>query len=89
MDADRERRRNFGFLPPSGIGITSEQEYNFLGQRFLKGEGFSIRTKARDRDVTENLIQVREASRQADWVLVSLHYHQMGGTTFFNCAGRY
>lgn len=88
FEADKERRRNFGFFSPAEVGIDSEKEYHFLGQRFLAGQGFSVQTKVNERDATENLRQVREARRQADWVIVSLHYHEMGGLTFLTARKR-
>ncbi|MFC1816122.1 CapA family protein [Thermodesulfobacteriota bacterium] len=82
FDADKERRRNFGFSSPPEVGVDHNEEYNFLEQRFLAGDNFAIETKAKEIDVTENLAQLYEAKRQADWVIVSFHYHQMGGAAF-------
>jgi poly-gamma-glutamate synthesis protein (capsule biosynthesis protein) len=88
LEADKERRREFGFLTPSEVGVDGEREYTFLGRRFLAGEEFAIQTKANEKDVTENLRQVREARRQADWVIVSLHSHEVGGPTFLTARKR-
>ncbi|MFC1905593.1 CapA family protein [Chloroflexota bacterium] len=80
IESEKERIRNFGFLSVSETGgIDSEKEYNFLGHKFQIGDSFAIKTKANEKDVAENLCQLREARRQADWVIVSLHYHEMGG----------
>ncbi|MFC2007231.1 CapA family protein [Chloroflexota bacterium] len=80
FEAEKVRGRNFGFFTSSEIGIDSEEEYSFLGQKFIAGDNFTVQTQANARDVTDNLQQIREAKRQADWVIVSLHYHQMGGS---------
>ncbi|MBA7622212.1 hypothetical protein ES703_29586 [subsurface metagenome] len=79
FEATKERRRNFGFFSASEVGVDSKKEYSFLGQRFLVGEGFTTQTKANEKDVTANLRQVREARREADWVIATFHYHEMGG----------
>jgi len=88
LEADKERRREFGFLTPSEVGADGERECTFLGRRFLAGEDFGIETKANEKDVTENLRQLREARRQADWVIVSLHSHEVGGPTFLTARTR-
>lgn len=91
LEADKERHRKFGVQLPSEIGVDSEREYHFLGRRFLLGEGFAIQTKANEKDVTENLRYLREARRQADWVIVSIHCHEelgSGGPTFLTARSR-
>ncbi|HLI21133.1 MAG TPA: CapA family protein [Stellaceae bacterium] len=50
----------------------------FLGQRFGRGKSFSIATKAKASDVEANLRWIREARRQADFVIFSLHNHEYG-----------
>ena len=49
-----------------------------LGQRFLRGKGFSVATKARQGDLDGNLRWIREAKRQADFVIFSLQIHEYG-----------
>jgi poly-gamma-glutamate capsule biosynthesis protein CapA/YwtB (metallophosphatase superfamily) len=78
FDAARERRRNLGD-PKSRVGTSDRQEYEFGNLRFERGETFGIRTAGNKRDFTENLQQIKEARRMADWVVVSLHCHELGG----------
>ena len=52
---------------------------DFRGNRFVAGEGFSVRARADAHDLEENLRWIREARRQADWLVVSLHWHEFGG----------
>lgn len=82
LELEKERQRKFGFLSPSEIGIGNDKEFTFQGRKFIAGERFAIQTKANEKDLADNLRQVREARRQADWVIVSLHYHEMGGPSF-------
>lgn len=50
-------------------------EVRFLGQRFVAGEAPTITTKASAEDVEDNLRWIREARRQCDWLIVSVHSH--------------
>lgn len=51
---------------------------SFLGQRFQRGAGFAVSTKVKAADAEANLRWIREAKRQADWVIFSLHNHEAG-----------
>lgn len=77
FDAARERQRQHG--DAKARALEKGGEYWFDGMRFVAGEAFAIRTAADERDLKENLQQIREARRMADWVLVSLHCHELGG----------
>jgi poly-gamma-glutamate capsule biosynthesis protein CapA/YwtB (metallophosphatase superfamily) len=56
----------------------SADALTFLGQRFLRGTRFSVATKARAADLEANLRWIREAKRQADFAIFSLHNHEYG-----------
>jgi poly-gamma-glutamate synthesis protein (capsule biosynthesis protein) len=56
----------------------SADALSFLGQRFVRGKGFSVATKAKSGDLADNLRWIREAKRQADFVIFSLHNHEYG-----------
>jgi poly-gamma-glutamate capsule biosynthesis protein CapA/YwtB (metallophosphatase superfamily) len=60
---------------------TVEKIIDFRGNRFTAGEGFGVRTTSDARDLEENLRWIHEARRQADWLIVSLHWHEFGGAT--------
>lgn len=81
FDAARERRHRLGD-PQTRDAVDHENEYSFGSLRFEVGDGFSVRTVGNKRDVEENLHQIREARRMADWVIVSLHCHELGGAKF-------
>ena len=76
FDAARERRRRQG---EASAKVEKNPEYEFGRLRFVAGEGFAIQTVSHARDLQENLRQVEEARRMADWVVVSLHCHELGG----------
>jgi poly-gamma-glutamate capsule biosynthesis protein CapA/YwtB (metallophosphatase superfamily) len=78
FDAARERRRRLGD-PKSRVGSDDQREYQFGDLRFERGETFGVRTTGNKRDFTENLQQIKEARRMADWIVVSLHCHELGG----------
>ncbi len=88
FDADRERLRKFGFSAPAESGADTGEDYQFAGQKFKAGEKFAVQTKVNEKDAAGNLTQLREARRQADWVIVSLHYHEMGGESLLTAQKR-
>ncbi len=57
----------------------TEDTLNLFGQRFVavgRAEDVGERTEPDARDMAANLASVREAARQADFVIVSLHAHE-------------
>jgi poly-gamma-glutamate capsule biosynthesis protein CapA/YwtB (metallophosphatase superfamily) len=50
----------------------------FLGSAFRKGDGFAVTTKVNGEDADANLRAIREARRQADFVIFSFHSHEFG-----------
>jgi len=78
FDVARERAARLGDAK-SGVGTDNDRGYQFKDMRFEQGEIFGIRTKVNDRDLQENLQQIKEARRMADKVIVSLHCHELGG----------
>jgi poly-gamma-glutamate capsule biosynthesis protein CapA/YwtB (metallophosphatase superfamily) len=56
----------------------SADAMSFLGHRFQRGAGFAASTKVSTADAEANLRWIREARRQADWVIFSLHNHEFG-----------
>jgi poly-gamma-glutamate synthesis protein (capsule biosynthesis protein) len=86
-DAARKRRENLGDAR-SRVGVQSASEYSFANMRFEKGQSFGLRTVGHKRDVEENLQQIKEARRMSDWVMVSLHCHELGGDKLLTAAHR-
>lgn len=46
-----------------------------LERRFVEGEKYDLRSRVLKLDYDGNLKSVRDARKQADWVLVTLHHH--------------
>jgi poly-gamma-glutamate synthesis protein (capsule biosynthesis protein) len=87
FDLGKERNKRH-FYSAKEIPDEKEAELEFLGSRFVLGDTFSISTKPDQRDVEENLRWIREARRQADWVIVSLHCHEFGGRSLLKARKR-
>jgi poly-gamma-glutamate synthesis protein (capsule biosynthesis protein) len=51
---------------------------SFQGARFTRGNRFAVATRADKTDAAENLRWMREAKRQADWLIFSFHNHEFG-----------
>ena len=88
FDRQRQRVADHGFHTDSEIGAVSETEYKFRGDRYQLGESFDIRTTCNEDDVQENLRQIREARRQADWVIFSLHNQDLIGRSWLSAQKR-
>jgi poly-gamma-glutamate synthesis protein (capsule biosynthesis protein) len=70
-------RRKDHFLSVQEIGSENGQ-LSFLGERFEAAADFGLLTRTEKADEEGNLAAIREARRQADWVILSLHYHGYG-----------
>lgn len=51
------------------------EEFTFLRNKFVCGDEFKVEVTMNKIDLVNNLKVVEDARRQADWVLVSLHFH--------------
>jgi poly-gamma-glutamate synthesis protein (capsule biosynthesis protein) len=83
---DRERSRTIqrGFQSAAELGTEEETEFDFRGDRYRMSDGFDITTRCNARDLEENLRQIREARRQSDFVLVSLHNQDSIGRSWLH-----
>ena len=84
FDGERSRNIQRGFQSAAELGTFAETELDFRGEHYRLGEGFDIVTKCNQRDVEENLRQIREARRQADFVIVSLHNQDTLGRSWLH-----
>ncbi len=78
LDEEREWLASFGMrgsMPPN-----TDAEYHFLDRKFVPGDEFGVATSPHQGDLEGNLKWIREARRQAEWVLVSVHCHENGKT---------
>jgi poly-gamma-glutamate capsule biosynthesis protein CapA/YwtB (metallophosphatase superfamily) len=80
LDAAR-RRAKAQFYSESEVPDDGKREITLFGQRFRKGTGFAVATTPAEADVEGNFAAIHEARRQADWVVVSIHFHDFGGAT--------
>jgi poly-gamma-glutamate synthesis protein (capsule biosynthesis protein) len=71
------RRRSMFFSAKEAPADTADT-LMFHGTKFRRGDGFAISTGVNQRDAEANLRWIREARRQADWVIFSFHYHEFG-----------
>ena len=87
FEKSHERARKH-FYSDKEIPDAKSAELSLLGNRYVFGEGFSIETTANERDLHDNLRWIREARRQADWVVISVHCHEFGGASLLTAATR-
>lgn len=87
FEKSHERARKH-FYSDKEIPDARSAELSLLGNRYVLGEGFSIATHASERDRQDNLRWIREARRQADWLVVSVHCHEFGGASLRTAASR-
>lgn len=87
FEKSHERARKH-FYSDKEIPDARSAELSLMGYRYVCGEGFSITTRTSERDLEGNLRWLREARRQADWVVVSVHCHEFGGPTLLTAATR-
>jgi poly-gamma-glutamate synthesis protein (capsule biosynthesis protein) len=78
FEMGKQRNRKH-FYSSKEVPDEQESEVFLLGNRYALGESFSISTESNSRDLEDNLRWIREARRQADWVVVSVHCHEFGG----------
>ena len=57
-------------------------EMRIFGQYFVRGDRFHQTSKGDDEAIEDHLRWIREARRQADWVVVSFHTHDFAQSSF-------
>jgi poly-gamma-glutamate capsule biosynthesis protein CapA/YwtB (metallophosphatase superfamily) len=73
---EQTRERNRGhFYSEREAPPERAEELELFGQRIVRGHAFSAVSEAEPQDIADNLRWIKEARRQADWVLVSFHSH--------------
>lgn len=66
-----------GLSQPPRAGQTAQPDViEFLGQRFMRGAVPTVRERVNPRDVDDICRWIRDAKRQAEFVVMSLHAHQ-------------
>ncbi len=74
LGAVRDLRVRLGFERPDPPGIVT-----LFDRKFRLGDPAGTRTEVHAGDLAGNLTWIRDARRQADWVVVSIHAHEMRG----------
>lgn len=77
LDQGKARDRTH-FYSEKELGSDGPTAMSLFGETFQRGKEFSLTTQAEQEDVEEQLRSIREARRQADWVVVSFHTHDFG-----------
>ena len=75
----RQLRSEMGFEGGRG-GRTDGDELRLLGSTFRRGSTYRVSTSVNPEDLEEITAAVRDAKRQANWVIVSSHTHEGGGS---------
>ncbi len=73
-------RLRASFYAASEAPEDTAEATTFLGSKFQRGKEFRISTTVDASDADANLRAIREAKRQADWVVFSFHNHEYGET---------
>ena len=76
--AQEKARYRAHFFAASEAPKDEDSKLNFLGGNFRLGDGFGVSTTASPADTAGILRAIREARRQADWVIFSFHFHEFG-----------
>ena len=87
FEKSHERARKH-FYSDKEIPDAQSAELSLLGNRYVRGEGFAIENRVSERDLQDNLRWIREARRQADWLVVSVHCHEFGGASLLTAGSR-
>lgn len=77
MTQERKRHRK-QFFSPSEVPADDPDSALLLGTRFRLGTVFGTSTVVDAKDAEANLRWIREARKQADWVIFSFHNHEFG-----------
>jgi len=62
------------------VGDVEDDEIRFRGEIYRRGSSFGETTRPHAGDLAEIVEQVRDAKRQANWVIVSSHSHESAGS---------
>jgi len=72
-EALKRKAQQSGFVSSE---TAKENEFKLFQYKFVLGDKPGVYTRAHPGDVEENLRWIKDAKRQADWVVYSLHAHE-------------
>lgn len=72
-EARKELARQYNIFP---LPEDTDTQHHFLGQRFVVGDAFTVRSRCRPKDKEAILRRVEDAARMAEWVMVAVHCHE-------------
>ena len=76
LEEKRTALRNF--RPQGFISEDNDNEFTFLGKKFVSGKTFAEHTDLNKRDMDEHIKWIKDAKRMANWVIMSFHCHESG-----------
>ncbi len=86
---DQARARNRAhFYSESEAPPDRAEELELFGERIVRGDKFHLSSAGSKADIEDNLRYIREARRQADWVVVSFHSHEFAHASVVNAKSR-
>src|SRR5262249_41247929 len=77
FEQKRIRQRSH-FFSESEAPAERAEELSLLSCGFVRGNGVKVSSEGEKVDIEDNLRWIREARRQADWVVVNFHTHEYG-----------
>ena len=76
LEEKRIALRNF--RPQGFVSEDNENEFTFLGKKFVSGKTFAEHTNLNESDMNEHIKWIKDAKRMANWVIMSFHCHESG-----------
>lgn len=76
--AKAQKRNASHFYSGTEAPLDKDEEIVFLDSKFRVGSEFAVSTVVHAEDAADNLRQIRDARRRADWVIFALHNHELG-----------
>jgi poly-gamma-glutamate synthesis protein (capsule biosynthesis protein) len=74
----KRARQKQHFFSESELGVETAEETTLLNERFVRGNGFKVSSEGHKTDIDDNVRWIKEARRQADWVVFHFHSHEYG-----------
>lgn len=86
---DQTRARNRAhFYSESEAPAERAEELELFGEHIVRGDGFHMSAGGSKPDIEDNLRWIREARRQADWVVASFHSHEFSHASVVRAKSR-